>query len=95
MYAPGDLQARGFHWNREDLGDWQLTAPDGCRAATVWSNGTWSTWNCQGVGGENSIEKDVALAKDAALRAVALAMVLKGWHPGKKPTRARTRRRAG
>lgn len=89
MYEAGDLEARGFHWTRKDLGDWDLTAPDGCSAATAYSTGAWSTWDCQGSGGENGCEENVGKAKDAALRAVALAMVLKGWHSKKQRTRRR------
>lgn len=31
--------------------------------ATVWENGTWHTWDKNGVGGENSVEIDVRRAK--------------------------------
>lgn len=73
-----------FTWEHDDSGTWQLRVLDGCVAATVWSNGAWSVWDCDGVGGENSIERDVATAKDQAARAVALAMVTQGWHSSQK-----------
>lgn len=76
-------------WETDGLGTWQLRAPDGCNAATVWSNGTWSVWDCDGVGGENSREADVATAKDEAMRAAALAMVMQGWHGGGRKKRRR------
>jgi hypothetical protein len=34
--------------------------------ATVWTNGTWHTWDENGVGGENSNEKTVEEAKRQA-----------------------------
>ena len=34
-----------------------------CPAATVWNNGTWHTWDRDGVGGENSKEESVHKAK--------------------------------
>jgi hypothetical protein len=53
-------------WIKHDslLGEiWQLTRPDGTHAATVWNEGTWHTWNHNGVGGENSKEATVEDAK--------------------------------
>lgn len=35
----------------------------GRAVATVWGNGTWHTWDADGVGGENSQELTVAQAK--------------------------------
>lgn len=92
MYREDSLRTRGFHWEHEEFGTWQLKVPDGCTAATVWPNGAWHTWDCRGVGGENDVESDVTAAKDAALRAVALAMVLEGWHSGGQRPGRRGRR---
>lgn len=36
--------------------------------ATVWDNGTWHTWDANGVGGENACEDDVESAKAWALK---------------------------
>lgn len=45
-------------------------------AATVWDNGTWHTWDKDGVGGENDVEKTVALAKiEAAASAIAQGFI--------------------
>jgi hypothetical protein len=42
-----------------------------CGAATVYDNGTWHTWNYDGVGGENSCEETVERAKiEAAASAI-------------------------
>ena len=35
--------------------------------ATVWGNGTWHTWDSDGVGGENASERTVAEAKRQAM----------------------------
>lgn len=45
--------------------------------ATVWHNGTWHTWDRQGIGGENSQEKTIEEAQTQA----ELALVRQGWMP--------------
>jgi protein gp37 len=49
--------------------------------ATVWPNGVWHTWDERGIGGENSQEPTVELAKSAALAAMRRQHVApyKGW----------------
>ncbi len=49
--------------------------------ATVWPNGTWHTWDADGVGGENDSEPTVEAARAAALEALARQHVrpIKGW----------------
>jgi hypothetical protein len=54
--------------------DWRVGFREGEYAdtapwATVWSNGTWHTWDEDGVGGENGREKTPELAKAAAMSA--------------------------
>lgn len=67
-----------FLWQKREnpIGEppeWSLISPSGVLAATVWGNGTWHSWDRQGVGGENSQEDTVAEAKRQAFAAVALA----------------------
>lgn len=38
--------------------------------ATVWTNGTWHTWDARGIGGENDSERSVLLAKEQAVAAL-------------------------
>lgn len=47
-----------------------LRTPTGREAAYLWTNGTWHTWDVDGIGGENSQEGDVAAARDEAIAAV-------------------------
>ncbi len=53
----------------------------GTDLATVWPNGTWHTWDANGIGGENDTEPTVELAKAAALEALQRQHVrpIKGW----------------
>ena len=46
---------------------WSLLRRDGTRAATVWDNGVWHTWDADGIGGENSAEASVEIAKAEAV----------------------------
>lgn len=55
---------------------WNLIMPSGKPAATVWDNGTWHTWDTDGVGGENDVEKSIGEAKRQAVAAV----VAQGFH---------------
>lgn len=57
-------------------GVWLLYRPCGHNCATIWSSGTWSTWDRNGTGGENSLGKDV----DQAKRQVVIALDRQGWH---------------
>lgn len=44
--------------------------------ATVWDNGTWSTWDREGTGGENWKEDTVAKAKvEAAASAITQGFI--------------------
>ncbi len=47
--------------------------------ATVWSNGTWHSWDEDGVGGENDCCTTLIDAMDQAVAAV----VRQGWSPFK------------
>lgn len=47
--------------------EWNLLRQDGTSAATVYDNGVWHTWDENGVGGENSAEASVELAKAEAV----------------------------
>lgn len=60
----------------ETTREWRLMSPSGAVAATVWDNGTWHSWDRNGVGGENDVEENVAEAKRQAFAAVAIA----GYH---------------
>ena len=46
---------------------WELSRADGTSAATVWENGSWHTWDQDGVGGENSREDTVSESKIEAM----------------------------
>jgi hypothetical protein len=61
----------------EKFGDeWKLLVEDRGHAASVWDNGTWHTWDRNGVGGENFIEKTVLRAKiEAAASAIAQGFI--------------------
>lgn len=88
----------GWYWFRYSTAGWspgtekawELRAPLGGRskrntvAATVWSNGCWHTWDRNGVGGENSEDKDVETAKAEVLAALMRqARHGRRWHaPG-------------
>lgn len=54
--------------------EWHLVVGRGKKpriVATVWANGTWHTWNRNGSGGENSVEKTARAAKiEAAASAI-------------------------
>ena len=67
------------HWKEEtgtipNVSNWMLMVRDGRKtymAAKVWSNGTWHTFDRNGVGGENWSEPTV---KQARVEAAALAI---------------------
>lgn len=46
---------------------WNLVRSNGTSAATVFDNGVWFTWDEDGIGGENSKEASVELAKAEAV----------------------------
>lgn len=74
--VPGDVaKACG-----RDVDHWALIAPSGKRAATVWDNGTWHTWDEDGVGMENATSEDARAAKLEAYRSV-LAQAAHGYGP--------------
>lgn len=59
----------------KDLGgnNWNLYAGRGKKPrllANVWANGTWHTWDHNGVGGENDTEENVKKAKVEAAASV-------------------------
>jgi len=58
-----------WQW-RHDPECYTLCRLRGQAAATVWTNGTWHTWNLDGIGGENSTEATVDQAMHQALAAV-------------------------
>lgn len=80
MGAWSELAARTAAGNVEHL--FRIGDRD---AASVWSNGTWHTWDRNGTGGENASEPTVELAKRAAEEALARQHVhpYKDWaqHP--------------
>ena len=64
-----------WHW-RDGPQEWHLqTTAIGRNRATVWPNGTWHTWNCEGCGGENSSERSVEKAK----RNAYYSAIDQGW----------------
>jgi hypothetical protein len=73
-YAPKDHESRvrGMWWCKP--ADWKL-AEKGKGRAEVWLNGTWWTWDKNGIGGENAREDSVEAAKAAAEDAI----VRQGW----------------
>jgi hypothetical protein len=45
-----------MHWRWSERKQcWNLKAPFCNTIATVWPDGTWATWDENGIGGENSI----------------------------------------
>ncbi len=58
---------------------WNLVVGRGKKpriVATAWDNGTWHTWDRNGHGGENSVEKTVKQAKvEAAASAIAQGFI--------------------
>ena len=66
----------GFRWMFGEDGVRNLKTPRGVTAATVWPNGTWSTWDENGDGGENSSEGTVGEAKWQAW----YTLITQGWH---------------
>lgn len=67
--------------SRNDAGEgspgWKLYDEMGRARATVWANGTWHTWNEDGVGGENGTTGDAWYAQHEAVK----ALVRQGWLP--------------
>jgi hypothetical protein len=62
-------------WELHD-DEWKLMVLGRSHAASVWTNGTWHTWNPYGVGGENSSEGTVFEAKiEAAASAIAQGFI--------------------
>ena len=65
---------KSWQWTR--VGDKQhLIDGRGRNRCTVWSTGTWHTWNAHGVGGENAGARTVNEAKEQA----TLAVIRQGW----------------
>jgi protein gp37 len=83
QYGSRPIDGQQFTWTETCLTDIRgrrelhLKAPDGGHAATVWPNGTWHTWDRNGVGGENDTEPTIEQAKAEALAAVLRA----AYHP--------------
>ena len=65
-------RVRGMHWHQPP--DWELSQR-GKGRVSVWNNGTWHTWDANGVGGENAREATVEDAKREAENAI----VRQGW----------------
>lgn len=55
LAAAAALRGLAWKWSEREQG-WNLMQ-DGHSHATVWPNGTWHTWDADGVGGENSVCK--------------------------------------
>lgn len=72
----------GFEWSERLDRSWDLGAPSGCNAATVWPSGTWHTWDETGTGGENGVEEleplDARIAR--AKHEAEDALLRQGWH---------------
>ena len=65
-------------WVRDDAErGWKLTVKGREFAvAWAWDNGTWHTFDCDGVGGENDVETTVGRAKvEAAASAIAQGFI--------------------
>lgn len=63
-------------WRQEpDKREWSLLDGRGRVRATVWDNGTWHTWDEDGVGGENG----VCEFRDDARDQVVAAIVRQEW----------------
>ena len=57
---------RPWKWNKGADATWSLWSPAGLLAATVYQNGTWHTWDEDGVGGQNDSENLIGEAKRQA-----------------------------
>jgi protein gp37 len=73
-------------WTKRLDGSFDAFSSDGAgvrgtNLATVWPNGTWHTWDANGIGGENSQTLGVETAKGAALEALQRQHIspIKGW----------------
>lgn len=68
-------------------GERRLLDPRGRNRATVWANGTWHTWDTEGVGGENDcavrMDGEIARPQDFVIRdamdCALAAVVRQGW----------------
>lgn len=63
-------------WTAQPDGSEKLMVTKTRHAATVWPNGTWHTWDDDGVGGENGCALTVTQAKQEAEESV----VWQGFH---------------
>ena len=66
----------GYDWSQRLDSSWDCSPPGSNHVcATLWANGTWHTWNDDGVGGENGVENPllhddvIAKAKEEAVAA--------------------------
>jgi hypothetical protein len=83
------MEDRLVYWAKEEVPtghvshfNWHLMVRDSLRskkwrrAATVWANGVWHTWDRKGSGGENWREDTVKQAKiEAAASAIAQGFI--------------------
>jgi hypothetical protein len=69
----------GWEWRKQQEGHWDLIAPSGKMAATVWPNGTWHTWDEDGTGGQNSVERGEHRMGEAKRQAWA-SLWEQQWH---------------
>ena len=61
-------------WKKENK-EWYLYVEQRGPFATVYENGTWFTWDEEGVGGENSIAETIETAKKVA----AASAIMQGF----------------
>lgn len=65
-------------WSKVEYADgtgWKLLDGQGRNRASVWPNGTWHSFDTDGIGGHNDVCANVKDAMDQALAAV----VKQGW----------------
>jgi len=77
VFAPWMLTWVGRHHETQSL----VSERSGITLANVWPNGTWHTWDRNGIGGENGVSPSVAQARSDALDALSRqqARPIKGW----------------
>lgn len=84
--------AKPWRWIKKpddpiNKGERELLDPQGRCRATVWPNGTWHTWDTDGVGGENDqavshdgeVARPMAYIMRDAMDCALAAVVRQGW----------------
>lgn len=69
-----------WSWVRDGRGGWLLLDGRRLLRANVWDNGTWHTYDKDGIGGENDVCVGPHKVQDARDQVMA-AVVRQGWTP--------------